>query len=318
MGYPRFKSKKKGLGSFRLTGFIHVFETVVQLPRLGRLRLKEAGYLPTEGVTVLAATVSEKAGRWFVSIQVRQEVSGPVKAAGEPIGIDLGIKSLAVTSDDREPIANPQALRKCLNKLKRANRRLSRRKKGGKNWAKARRLLARCHARIANIRSDALHQATSSLTHARLAPGERRTLRSQFAAALPRPKTNVEAKKQRKQVKRLLLQATESNAPKRPHTIVIEDLHVQGMLKNRKLSRAVSDVGMGEFRRQIEYKTVWNGETLLIADRWYPSSKRCSACGNVKEEMPLSQRVYTCEIAACGNVLDRDKNAALNLAALAR
>jgi transposase len=90
------------------------------------------------------------------------------------------------------------------------------------------------------------------------------------------------------------------------------------MLKNRKLSRAISDVGMGEFRRQIEYKTRWNGEALLVADRFYPSTKRCSACGHVKAEMALSERVYECEIPACGKVLDRDKNGALNLAALAR
>ena len=147
---------------------------------------------------------------------------------------------------------------------------------------------------------------------------ERKHLRTHLAASRPLPKTKTEAKTQRKQVKRLLHQATEANAPKRPRTIVIEDLNVKGMLKNRKLSRAISDVKMGEFRRHITYKTVRNGEILLIADRFYPSTTRCSACGHVKEEMPLAERVYTCEIAACGNVVDRDKNAAWNLAALAR
>jgi IS605 OrfB family transposase len=318
VGYPIFKSKKKGLGSFRLTGAIHVFEKAVQLPRLGRLRVKEAGYLPTEGITILSATVSEHAGRWFVSIQVREEIPAPLKATGEPIGVDLGIKSLAVTSDDREPIANPKVLRKHLNKLKRANRRLSRRKKGGKNRAKARQMLGRCHCRIANIRRNALHQATSSLTHARLDESEREALCSQIASSLPEPKSKIEAQRQRKQMKRLLHQATEANAPRRPRTIVIEDLNILGMLKNRKLSRAISDVGMGEFRRQITYKTVWNGETLLVAGRWYPSTKRCSACGNVKAEMSLSERVYECEIPECGKVFDRDKNGALNLADLAR
>ncbi len=318
LGYPKLKSKKKGLGSFRLTGAIHVTDRTVQLPRLGQLRLKEAGYLPTNGVKILSATVSEHAGHWFVSIQVQEEVPVPVPATGEPIGVDLGIKSLAVTSDERESIANPKALRTHLKKLKRASRRLSRRKKGGKNRAKARKLLAREQYRIANIRRDALHQATSSLVHAPLSLVERKHLRTHLAASRPLPKTKTEAKTQRKQVKRLLHQATEANAPKRPRTIVIEDLNVKGMLKNRKLSRAISDVKMGEFRRHITYKTVRNGEILLIADRFYPSTTRCSACGHVKEEMPLAERVYTCEIAACGNVVDRDKNAAWNLAALAR
>jgi IS605 OrfB family transposase len=317
LGYPKFKSKKKGLGSFRFTGTIHVTDRAVQLPRLGRLRLKEAGYLPTKGVTILSATVSEHAGRWFVSIQVREEVPDPVKATGEPLGVDLGIKSLAVTSDEREPIANPKALRTHLKKLKRANRRLSRRKKGGKNRTKARKLLARQHYRIANIRRDALHQATSSLAHAPLSQTERDRLRAHLAVCLSLPKTKAETKKRRKQVKRLIHQATETNAPIRPRTIVIEDLNVKGMLKNRKLSRAISDVGMGEFRRQIEYKTVWNGETLLLADRFYPSTKRCSACGHVKAEMSLAERVYVCNDPTCGKTFDRDTNAALNLATLA-
>src|SRR5712691_9436288 len=111
LGYPRFKSKKKGLGSFRLTGSIHVTARTVKLPRLGTLRLKETGYLPTQGCKILSATVSEQAGRWFVSLQVSEEVPDPVKAEGSAIGVDLGIKSLAVCSDGRLPIPNPKALR---------------------------------------------------------------------------------------------------------------------------------------------------------------------------------------------------------------
>ena len=317
-GYPKFKSKKKGLGSFRLTGAIHVTERAVQLPRLGCMRLKEQGYLPTKGLKILSATVSEQAGHWFVSIQVIEDVPDPVKATGEPIGVDLGIKSLAVCSDDREPIANPKALRTHLKKLIRAQRRLSRRKKGGKNREKARKLLARQHYRIGNIRRDALHQATSQLAHAPLSQAEREALRSHLASTFPEPKTKAEAKRKQKQVKRSLHQATSANAALRPRVIVLEDLNVAGMVKNRKLARAISDVGMGELRRQMEYKTVWNGEALLIADRFYPSTKRCSACGNVKAEMSLSERVYECELDTCQAVMDRDFNSALNLAALAR
>jgi len=276
LGYPQFKSKKKGIGSFRLTGAIHVLENAVQLPRLGRLRLKERGYLPTCGVKILSATVSERAGRWFVSVQVEQEVAEPQPATGDPIGVNLGIKALAVCSDGRPSFENPKALRTHLKKLRRASRRLSRRVKGSKNRAKARKRLARQHYRIANIRQDALHQATSAI------------------CARTKPETQ------------------------RPRVVVLEDLNVAGMLKNRRLARAISDVGMGEFRRQMAYKARWSGENILIADRWYPSTKRCSGCGHVKETMTLSERVYVCEQADCRLVMDRDLNVARNLAVLAQ
>ena len=94
-------------------------------------------------------------------------------------------------------------------------------------------------------------------------------------------------------------------------TVVIEDLHVAGMVRNHKLARAVSDVGFGMFRQQMQYKSEKFGCALIVADRWFPSSKRCHMCGNVKEELSLSERTYVCE--ACGLVEDRDVNAAINL-----
>ncbi|MEV0154509.1 IS607 family element RNA-guided endonuclease TnpB [Micromonospora sp. NPDC050686] len=97
--------------------------------------------------------------------------------------------------------------------------------------------------------------------------------------------------------------------------VVVEDLNVAGMLRNRRVARHVADVGLGELRRQLNYKTLWNGGRLIVADRWYPSSKTCSACGTVKAKLALSVRTYTCTV--CGLNLDRDLNAARNLAALA-
>ncbi|MFG2007843.1 IS607 family element RNA-guided endonuclease TnpB [Micromonospora sp. NPDC048868] len=97
--------------------------------------------------------------------------------------------------------------------------------------------------------------------------------------------------------------------------IVVEDLNVTGMLRNRRLARHIADAGFAEIRRQLTYKTSWNGGRLVVADRWYPSSKTCSGCGAVKTKLALSEREYTCE--ACGLVIDRDRNAARNLAALA-
>jgi transposase, IS605 OrfB family, central region len=277
-GYPKFKSKKKGIGGFRLDCPIHVYEKAVQLPKIGTVKLKEGkkkdgtSYIPTSGVKVLNVTVSEQAGRWFVSVQVEEEVTNPAQATGQIIGVDLGIKTLATCSDGRS-IENPKALRKNLKKLKRLGRSHSRKVKGGKNRKKATRKLARMHARIANIRKDALHKATSSLI----------------------AKTKPENE--------------------RPSAIVIENLNVSGMLKNRKLSRAIADVGMYEFRRQLEYKSKQAGSVINVVSRWYPSSKTCSGCGWIDQNQTLNDRMFICQ--ECGLVIGRDLNAALNLAASA-
>jgi IS605 OrfB family transposase len=95
-------------------------------------------------------------------------------------------------------------------------------------------------------------------------------------------------------------------------TVVIEDLHVAGMLGNRRLARHVADASFGEFRRQLEYKAAWRGGRVIIADRWFASSSTCSGCGAVRAKLPLSERTYAC--ASCGIVLGRDANAARNLA----
>src|SRR6266478_3335633 len=272
-GYPKFKSRKQGRGSFRLDGPIHVFENMIQLPRIGMVKLKEKDYLPHRGnVKVLFATISEKAGRWFVSVQVEEEQAEPMPATGPAIGVDLGIKTLAAVSDGRT-IANPKALRSRLKSLRRLSRRHTRKQKGSANRKKAQRRLARMHARIAHIRRDALHKATSSLVMRTKSPDER------------------------------------------PAVIVLEDLHVSGMLKNSKLSRAVADVGLYEFRRQITYKAASVGVQVKVVSRWEPSSKTCSGCGWIDEDLTLADRVFVCQ--ECGLTLDRDYNAALNLAAFA-
>jgi transposase len=334
-GYPKFKTKRKGLGSFRLTGSMHVYEKAIDLPRLGRLRLKECGYVPTSGVDVLSAPLSEEAGRWFVSVQVAEEVPDPPAGTSESIGIDVGVSRLAQCSNGRV-VENPKALRSELKRLGRLHRRLSRKTKGSKNRTKARMKLARKYARIAHVPQDALHQGSSALTRAHLTLQARAARQAEIAASLPEPKTKVKAGKGKRsrpvdppplpesiarqvkaqQAKRLLRLAQISDAPLRPAVAVLEDLNVDGMKRNHKLALSISDVGLGEFRRQMGYKTFWQGETVLLADRWFPSTKMCSRCGNVKEDMDLSERVYVCENPACGLVSDRDVNASLNLAAL--
>ena len=272
VGFPRFKSRKNGIGSFRLRGAICVFDDRIQLPRLGKLRLKERGYIPTDDVKILSATVSERAGHWFVSVAVEVDMSEPIPAQGPPVGVDLGIKTMAFCSDGTV-YSNPKALRKAQTKMRRLQRKLARQKKGSANREKTRHKIARLHYRISNVRRDALHKATSGIV------------------------------------------AKTKSLLERPSVIVIEDLNVTGMMKNHKLARAIADVGMYEFKRQLMYKAAWAGSEILIADRWFPSSKTCSECGAVKATLSLSERVYNCEV--CGASLDRDLNAARNLANLA-
>ncbi|HEY6411434.1 MAG TPA: transposase [Ktedonobacteraceae bacterium] len=190
LGFPKYKTRRKGPGSVRLTGSIHVYEKAIDLPRLGTVRLKECGYLPTSGVKVLSATVSECAGRWFVSVQVAEEIPDPPAASGEPLGVDLGLKTLAVGSDGTE-IENPKALRSALKRLQKRHRQLSRKAKGSKNRVKARVKLARQYARTAHVRRDALHKGTSRLTRACLTPQARAARQAEIAASLPEPKTKV-------------------------------------------------------------------------------------------------------------------------------
>jgi putative transposase len=264
-GFPKFKSKKNGLGSFRLTGAIHIFDHAIQLPRLRCLRLKEHGYLPVEGVHILSASVSERAGGWFVSIQVEMEIADPNVTYQPVVGVDLGILALATVSDGTR-IENPHALKRDLGKIKRLQRVVSRRQKGSANREKAVRQLARAHLRVANVRKNALHQVTSRLARTKSA-------------------------------------------------VVLEDLHVSGMVKNHHLAQAIADVGFYEFRRQMVYKCQWYGCQVILADPFYPSSKRCLQCGHIKVEMDLSERVYLCD--HCGLMIDRDLNAAINLELLA-
>jgi putative transposase len=268
LGYPQFKSKKKGLGSFRLTGSIAIFPDGIQLPRLGRLRLKEHGYLPTSGIKILSATVSEQAGHWYVSIQVEQEHAVPVNT-GSVVGVDLGVKALATFSDGTV-IPNPRHLKRRLKKIKRLHRVVSRRTKGGKNRRKATRRLAKLYRKVANQRKNTLHQVTTRLA-------------------------------------------------KTKSVIVIEDLNVSGMLKNHQLAQAIADVGFYEFKRQLLYKAAWYSSRVVLADRWYTSSKTCSGCGWVDEDLELSDRVFHCRNpqVTCDLVIDRDLNAALNLERLA-
>ncbi|HDN25665.1 MAG TPA: transposase [Thioploca sp.] len=257
-GYPKLKKKGHHDSFYIGNDHINIDGKYLKLPKLGWMRMRET--LRFSG-RVISATISPRANKWFVSLNVElcQAPKSCNSQAG--VGVDLGIKALAALSNG-EAFEAPKPLKKSLKKQKRMQRSLSRRLKGSNNRQEIKEKIASVHAKITNIRLDSIHKLTSFLTN-------------HFGG------------------------------------IVIEDLNVSGMLKNRKLSRAIADIGFYEFRRQLEYKSKYKGNYLLIADRWFPSSKICSNCGNKKEQLALHERVYHCE--ACGQSLDRDLNAAINL-----
>jgi putative transposase len=276
LGFPKFKKRGKCRDSIRLTGAVHCGRGCVTLPRLGKVRIHESGgklarRLENGSARIMSATVSRAAQRWFVSFAIEGERDVPERHTlpGSAVGIDFGVRTLFTGVDDAGNVirtGGSKPLFASLRKLRRASRAHSRKQEGSANRRKSALALARIHARVANVRVDALHKATSDLAV-------------------------------------------------RYETVVIEDLNVAGLMRNRQLARALSDQGFGMSRRMLSYKTRWNGGRLVIANRWYPSSKICSGCGTVKAKLPLSERVYRC--STCGLVMDRDVNAARNLLQLA-
>jgi putative transposase len=203
----------------------------------------------------------EPVGVWLAQGRWRQETGPARQANGGVIGIDLGVKNLAVLSTG-EKIPNPKPLTRSLKALRSASRAYARSRPGSAGRRQRAATLARIHARVANQRADGLHKLTTRLA--------------------------------------------------RSHgQIVVEDLNVAGMVRNRRLARSVSDTGLAEVRRQLAYKTVWYGSTLVVADRWFSSSKSCSACGWRNPCLRLSDRTFHCQ--SCRLVADRDENAAVNL-----
>ena len=272
-GFSRFKKRGTCRDSFRFSaGALRCAGTTVTLPKLGTIGTHESTRtlsrrLQNGTARILSATVSRPAQRWSVSFAVEIERAVPEHHArpGSVIGVDLGIKTLltgAGNTGNVLAIDGPEALRVSMRRLRHASRAHSRKAKGSANRRKSAARLARVHARVASVRAEAIHKATTDLA-------------------------------------------------RHHETIVAEDLNVAGMLRNRRLARATADAGFGQAVRMPGYKTAWNGGQLLRAGRFYPSSKTCSGCGAVKAKLAPSERTYVC--TACGLVLDRDVNAAVNL-----
>ena len=271
--YPKFKSKKHSTPSFyQDTGKIQFTDTHVKVEgfsmskrrnkqKLNWIRLCEKERIPIN-CKYLNPRFTYDGLYWYVSIGIEVDDNNNLPS-NDGVGIDLGIKNLAVCSDGNtyKNINKTQKVRKIEKKKRRLQRSISRRyeknKKGG-SYCKTSNIIKR----ETNIRQNYLHQTTSEI------------------------------------IKR------------KPSFICMEDLNVSGMMKNKHLSKAVQQQCFYEFRKQIEYKSNWNNISVIIADRFFPSSKLCSCCGNIKKDLKLSDRIYKCE---CGNIIDRDFQASLNL-----
>lgn len=270
--YPRFKSKRHTRPSFYHDPVkLKLTERHVQLEMTGKIRLREPGHIPL-GVKYVNPRISFDGINWWISVGVDVGDLTLDMPESAPVGVDLGVSSLAVVSDGRrfKNINKTRTIRQLEKKLRRLQRKASRHyiklQKGGSRSKRLNRLereVRRTHLRLTNLRDNHLHQITSTLVKAK------------------------------------------------PEFIVIEDLNVSGMMKNRCLSEKIAKQKWHEFRRQLEYKCEWYGVALLAAPRFLPSSKTCSSCGAIKNDLRLSDRTFTCE--DCGTVIDRDLNASINL-----
>lgn len=269
--FPRFKKKGKTNESFYLVGTFHIERHRIKLPTLGWVRLKEFGYIPTDRKPK-SATVSRIAGRYYVSVLFDFSVGTVETPNGSPIGIDLGVKDLAICSDGtvHQNINKTNKMKKLERRLKHQQRILSRKyKTKGKGEATSQNILKqklkvqRLHRRLTNIRTDYQNQVINHIIQ------------------------------------------------QKPRYITIEDLNINGMMKNRHVSKAVSQQRLFDFKTKLIKKANDHNIEIRQVDRWYPSSKLCSCCGFKKVDLSLSDRVYEC--SNCQSVLDRDVNASINL-----
>ena len=282
--YPKFKRKKNSKQSFYQDNVVIRFtDTHVKIEgfagskrpnkqKLNWIKLCEKGRIPTN-CKYMNPRITYDGLHWFVSVSVEVDDNTNAPPKSEGVGIDLGIKDLAVCSDRNtyKNINKSPKVKKLEKKKRRLQRSISRRynmnKEGVRykktsNIIKREKELLKLSKRLTNIRRNHLHQITSEI------------------------------------IKR------------KPSFICIEDLNVSGMMKNKHLSKSIQQQGFREFRRQIEYKAKWNNIPVIIADRFFPSSKLCSCCGEIKKDLKLSDRIYKCD---CGNIIDRDYQASLNL-----
>ncbi|EPB8199629.1 RNA-guided endonuclease InsQ/TnpB family protein [Clostridium perfringens] len=280
-GFPKFKKKKNQDVKAYFPKNNKTDWTIerhrVKIPTLGWIRLKEFGYIPVNSI-VKSGTVSQKADRYYVSILVEENDKKVYKSTNEGVGIDLGVKEFVVCSDGIKfkNINKTSTVKKIEKKLKREQRKLSRKyeslKIRNKNIKEGRATRQNIQKQVVKVQK--LHQRL----------------------------TNIRTDYINKIVSSIIKQ--------KPSYITIEDLNVKGMMKNKHLSKAIASQKFFEFKTKLTFKCKENHIELRIVDRFYPSSKTCSNCGEIKQDLKLSDRIYKCD---CGLTIDRDLNSSINL-----
>ena len=277
IGYPKFKSKRKSKQSFYVRcDNLYFLEEKCNIEKIGKVKYKTNYKIP-QGRNVIKFSnpyCSYDGKYWYLSFGIEVEENQTTLNKDLSIGIDLGIKDLAICSNGMifKNINKTKKVKRINKKLKRLQRKVSKKyelnKQGNKyiktkNIIKLEKQIKIIHRKLSNIRHNYIHQTTSTLIK------------------------------------------------EKPYRIVMEDLNVTGMMKNKHLSKAIAEQDFYEFKRQMEYKCNFNGIEFVQVDRFYPSSKMCSCCGNIKKDLKLKDRVYKCN--NCGLEIDRDYNASLNL-----
>ena len=281
-GFPKFKSKKRSkMRCATHEGVIDFDKDKVKLEKLGWIKIAVKNYVPFgDGITYLNPKIEFDGINFWVSVSIEfnnKNISTD-KPKTEAIGIDLGIKTLATCSNGI--INNKPDIKQEQKKLKRLQRKASR------HYCKMVE-----ESKRTKIKFDKIPKSKNLL------------------------KLEKEISKLHKHISNILTnnihKFTSDITKLNPEAIVIEDLNISGMKENRHLSRHINEAKFYEIRRQLEYKAEWNGINLIVANRWFPSSKTCSCCGYKKEKLSLSERTFMCE--ECGFKMDRDLNASINL-----
>ena len=272
--YPKFKTKRKSRQSFYVRyDRLNFKDNVCHIEKIGKVKFKTNYEIPK---CKYKNSYCNYDGRyWYLNFGIEVEENQTTLNKDLSLGIDLGVKDLAVCSNEIKfkNINKTKRVKKLKKRLKRLQRQVSRKyeanKEGNKfiktnNIIKLEKQIKLLYRKLSNIRNNHIHQATNKIIKLK------------------------------------------------PYRIVMENLNVSGMMKNKHLSKAIAEQCFYEFIRQIKYKSKFNGIEFIQADRFYPSSKKCSCCGNIKKDLKLKERTYICN--ECGNRIDRDLNASINLA----
>lgn len=288
--YPKFKKKGKcEISFFHLNNKFIVENSQVKLEKIGYVKMKDEGRLPVgnykkDKIKVLNPRVKFNGKFWYLSLALEIEDEAKEELHDTSIGVDLGIKDLAIVSNIDKPFKNinkSKEVKRLNKKLRKLQKQVSRKydmlksgdtfKKGEKliktkNIIKIEKEIKLVHKKIADIRLNHIHQTTNTIVKTK------------------------------------------------PYRVVVEDLNVKGLMKNKHLSRVISEQCFNKFITILEYKCKWKGIEFIKADRFFPSSKKCSCCGTIKKDLRLKDRTYVCSNEKCNLVIDRDKNASINLA----